>query len=172
MGANLGDPAATLRRAWRDLDRRGEIERSSRLYRTDPVGGPSGQPPFRNAVVRWRPPRSVTTATELLAALHEIEERHGRTRRVRNEARTLDLDLIAWHDLVADAPDAVVPHPRALERAFVLIPLLDVDPAWRDPRSGRSARYALQRLRAETVHDLGVRVASEPWPPADRRGPT
>jgi 2-amino-4-hydroxy-6-hydroxymethyldihydropteridine diphosphokinase len=70
----------------------------------------------------------------------------------------LDLDLIAVGDRVIDGPDLVLPHPRVLERPFVLVPLLEVAPAWRDPRSGRRAVDALAELDAS-----GVRPSEASW---------
>jgi 2-amino-4-hydroxy-6-hydroxymethyldihydropteridine diphosphokinase len=76
-------------------------------------------------------------AAALLALLHRVETRFGRTRRARNEPRTLDLDLLDYDGLVrSEAP--ILPHPRLAERAFVLLPLRDVAPAWRHPVSGRT----------------------------------
>ncbi|MEO5608588.1 MAG: 2-amino-4-hydroxy-6-hydroxymethyldihydropteridine diphosphokinase [Ornithinibacter sp.] len=105
--------------------------RCSSVFDTDPVGGPD-QPTYVNAVV------TALTAMSpglLLATLHEVEARFGRTREVRWGARTLDLDLIqygdphAGSDVVSGRPHLVLPHPRAHERAFVLLPWLDVDPS-------------------------------------------
>jgi 2-amino-4-hydroxy-6-hydroxymethyldihydropteridine diphosphokinase len=74
---------------------------------------------------------------ELLELLHEVEAEFGRTRNVRNEARILDLDLIAYNDHVSNAAGGpILPHPRLHERAFVLLPLADIDPQWRHPVSG------------------------------------
>jgi dihydroneopterin aldolase/2-amino-4-hydroxy-6-hydroxymethyldihydropteridine diphosphokinase len=96
---------------------------------TDPVGGPD-QPPYLNAVVVGR---STVAAAELLGSLHAIEAEHGRTREIRWGARTLDLDLIQFgvpggtREVLSDDPDLMLPHPRAAERAFVLVPWNDAD---------------------------------------------
>ncbi|MGB3827160.1 MAG: 2-amino-4-hydroxy-6-hydroxymethyldihydropteridine diphosphokinase [Ornithinimicrobium sp.] len=132
VGANLGDPEVTVRRA---IDQLAGIPgvwglRPSPLYRTEPVGGPA-QERFVNAVVlahTCRPPRG------LLTALHDIEDRAGRTRVVRWGPRTLDLDLIQYGDPAAGSEvhcleaDLQLPHPRAHERAFVLVPWSVADP--------------------------------------------
>lgn len=134
----------------------GEVTARSRLYRTAPVGGPEGQPDYLNAVVELRPGPAYRDPRQLLAALHDLEARFGRRRRVRWEARILDLDLLALGAAVHDEPGLRLPHPRMMERAFVLIPLLDVAPAWRDPRDGRSAAEAAAALPAGGVRSSGL----------------
>lgn len=131
------------------------MEARSCLYRTAPVGGPPGAPDYLNAVVALRPDAVHAEPTALLGALLAIEARFGRRRRERWGPRTLDLDLLALGDEVRRAPDPVLPHPRTMERAFVLVPLLDVAPDWRDPATGRSAREALAALDASGVVDAG-----------------
>ncbi len=132
LGSNLGDPQSTLRGALDRLAARGvHVDAESARYRTAPVGGPE-QPDYVNAVV------TATTHLSpwsLLAALHEVEADLGRVRTVRWGPRTVDLDLIQYGD-PRDGSDVVLgtqvltlPHPRAHERAFVLVPWLDADPA-------------------------------------------
>jgi 2-amino-4-hydroxy-6-hydroxymethyldihydropteridine diphosphokinase len=96
---------------------------------------------------RWNP-------AALLALLHRIEASFGRSRAVRNEARVLDLDLLAWNDRVS-ATDPLLPHPRLHERAFVLLPLRDVAPAWRHPVSGKSVTDMIADLPPAAL--IGVR---------------
>jgi dihydroneopterin aldolase/2-amino-4-hydroxy-6-hydroxymethyldihydropteridine diphosphokinase len=132
LGSNLDEPARTVQHAARRLHRvRGlRAVRLSPLFRTDPVGGPQ-QPDYVNAVAVAR---TRLTAGSLLEALHDIEADFGRTREVRWGARTLDLDLIQWGDpaagtdLVSAEPELTLPHPRAHERAFVLVPWAAVEP--------------------------------------------
>ncbi|WP_264812708.1 2-amino-4-hydroxy-6-hydroxymethyldihydropteridine diphosphokinase, partial [Gluconacetobacter sacchari] len=102
-------------------------------YESAPVP-PSGQPPYVNGVARVE---GAIGPAALLAALQAIEAEAGRRRTVANAARPLDLDIVAMGACVRDAPDPVLPHPRALQRAFVLLPLRDVAPDWRDPRTGQ-----------------------------------
>jgi 2-amino-4-hydroxy-6-hydroxymethyldihydropteridine diphosphokinase len=129
----------------------------SRWYRTAPVP-PSGQPDYINAVAALC--LSVCDPAELLAELMQIETSLGRQRSVPNAARTIDLDIIAIDDLVRAAPDPILPHPRAHLRAFVLMPLLDVAPAWIHPTLRRSARSLLAELPEQGVrlleNQLGV----------------
>lgn len=138
------------------LSERGEIVARSSIYRTDPVGGPSGQPAYLNAVIAYLPAPDLESPQALLDELHRIEHAMGRVRRVRWEARVLDLDLLALGDRLENLPGLTVPHPRLLERAFVLVPLLEVAPKWRHPGSGEWAADALAKLDASGVRRSGV----------------
>lgn len=125
LGSNLGDRAAHLAQALRELAASPgvDVEAVSRWYQTDPVGPPP-QGPYLNAAVRVR---TTLAPHELLARLLEIEAAAGRERGPeRDLPRTLDLDLLLYGDLVLEAEDLVVPHPRMHERAFVLVPLAEV----------------------------------------------
>jgi 2-amino-4-hydroxy-6-hydroxymethyldihydropteridine diphosphokinase len=135
VGANLGDRLATMRAAVTELARRMHVEKTSRVYATAPVGGPP-QPEFLNAAVLVA---YAGAPLDLLDALLAIEARFGRVRAERWGPRTLDLDLLWIDGLAVDTPRLVVPHPRLHERAFALVPLLDLEPHARDPRTG--ARY-------------------------------
>lgn len=106
---------------------------ASRLYATAPVPA-SDQPPYVNAVARLA---GQADPAWLLGRLLAIEAQGGRTRSTPDAARTLDLDLIAMGGLVRAAPDPILPHPRAHQRAFVLVPLRDVAPGWVHPVLGR-----------------------------------
>ncbi len=120
---------------------------ASPWYETAPMP-PSGQPPFINGVARL----AGTIAPEvLLAALQAIEARFGRVRSVANAARTLDLDIIDIDGLRCAGPDLILPHPRAHERAFVLVPLADVAPEWRHPLLGKSAGALLAGLPPQPI---------------------
>lgn len=130
LGANLGDREETIRAAVERIRRLPLVSdvRLSRLFETVAlrVDGPDPEAPgYVNAVAL------VTTrlAPEiLLGMLHAIEDENGRVRSERWGDRTLDLDLIAYGDVVSDDPRMQLPHPRAAERLFVLEPWLDVDP--------------------------------------------
>jgi 2-amino-4-hydroxy-6-hydroxymethyldihydropteridine diphosphokinase len=104
----------------------------------------SDQPDYVNGVALLRASGAEPDPAALLAELHAIEARFGRQRSIPNAARTLDLDLIAMGGLIRDAPDPILPHPRAHLRRFVLTPLAEVAPAWVHPRFGRSARDLLE----------------------------
>jgi 2-amino-4-hydroxy-6-hydroxymethyldihydropteridine diphosphokinase len=125
LGSNLGDRLENLRRAVSLLGARGvRVLRSSRVYETDPVGGPP-QADFLNAVVEVE---ARGTATDLLRAGLEVEEAMGRKRAERWGPRVIDVDVLTFGDQTIDEPGLRVPHPRMHERAFVLIPLLELDP--------------------------------------------
>jgi len=124
LGSNLGDRLENLIRAVRLLEERGvAVRRSSRVYETEPVGGPQ-QPDYLNAVVEVDAQGS---ARDLLAACLGIEDDMGRVRGERWGPRVIDLDLLTFGDEEIDEPDLQVPHPRMHERGFVLIPLLELD---------------------------------------------
>jgi 2-amino-4-hydroxy-6-hydroxymethyldihydropteridine diphosphokinase len=117
----------------------------SRWYRTPP-DPPSDQPWYINAVARLA---GAADPAALLAALHALEAAAGRRRSGEaNAARPLDLDLIAIGGLVRDAPDPVLPHPRAHRRGFVMAPLAEVAPGWLHPRLHRSAQALAAALPA------------------------
>ena len=139
LGANLGDPKATVLAAFAALANLPEsrVARCSSLYRTAPVGILS-QPDFVNAVALLE----TTLAPEaLLDALLDIEARFGRIRRERNGPRTLDLDLLLYDDIELDLPRLTLPHPRLHLRAFVLLPLAEVAPDLAIPRRGTLAAW-------------------------------
>lgn len=125
LGGNLGDPAQTLRAATARLGQSPEITilRSSPLYRTQPVDAPG--PDYCNGVVEIR---TRLSALSLLELLLETEQHFGRSRTAWHAPRTLDLDLIAHGDRRIISTQLNLPHPRAHERAFVLIPLCTLNP--------------------------------------------
>ena len=137
LGSNLGDRARHLQSAVDGLARAPGVRvlAVSRVYETDPVGGPA-QGPYLNAVVLARTTR---TAREVLALAHAAEDAAGRVRDVRWGPRTLDVDVISYGDLTVSDDTLTLPHPRAAERAFVLAPWHDVDPDAVLPGCGRVA---------------------------------
>lgn len=138
LGANLpgphGQPHETLATAIAALESAGDMRITGRssVWLTAPVPV-SDQPWYHNAVVR------VDTALSpyaLLERLQHIENEFGRVRSIRNAPRVLDLDLVAYNDVVLDKPELIVPHPRMHERAFVLLPLHEIAPDWTHPLDG------------------------------------
>jgi 2-amino-4-hydroxy-6-hydroxymethyldihydropteridine diphosphokinase len=139
LGANLGDRAGALRTALSALTDDGLVARST-LYETPPWG-PVEQPPYLNAIAILRDTRD---ARGWLARAHELEEAAGRTREVRFGPRTLDVDVVTVTEddgtpVVSDDPVLTLPHPRAHERAFVLVPWLSLEPAAVLPGRGKVA---------------------------------
>jgi len=141
LGSNLESPAHQLRSALGELAGHDKLQllARSRLYRTTPVGGPPGQPDFCNACAAVATPLSSLALLDLLQA---VEAAHDRVRDVRWGPRTLDLDLLAFDDSVLAHSRLTLPHPRAHERAFVLVPLAEIAPALVLGRSGRVATLA------------------------------
>jgi 2-amino-4-hydroxy-6-hydroxymethyldihydropteridine diphosphokinase len=137
FGANLGDRLATMRAAVRELAKATRVETTSHVYATAPVGE-LAQPEFFNAaalVTHAGPPE------ELLDTLLAIEVKLGRVRREKWGPRTIDLDLLWADGVVVQTPRLLLPHPHLLERAFALVPLLELVPCAIDPRTGE--RYAV-----------------------------
>lgn len=126
LGSNLGDRLATLERAVDLLEATSGIEvvACSRVWETDPIGGPP-QPDFLNVVLRIETSRA---PAELLAACNDVEATLDRVRDVRWGPRTIDIDVLTIDGYVSDDPHLTVPHPRMTQRAFVLMPLIDLDP--------------------------------------------
>ncbi len=139
LGANLNDPAAQVEYALGELDRLPgtRLVARSALYASAPVGYVD-QPDFVNAVAQVE---TALSPRALLAALLDIEHRHGRERSFRNAPRTLDLDLLLYGDARFHEEGLTLPHPRMHERAFVLQPLLEIAPDAAIPGHGRAADW-------------------------------
>lgn len=160
LGSNQGDRDAHLEFALRALVDLDGVQPSvcSPVYETDPVG-PREQTPYLNAVLSLE--TSLAPAA-LLETMLDIEDRAGRSRRAgapRWGPRSLDLDLLLFGDRRIDEPDLTVPHPRLIERAFVLVPLADLAPDLVHPVAGETISTLLERVSRE-----GVR----PWQPCLR----
>jgi 2-amino-4-hydroxy-6-hydroxymethyldihydropteridine diphosphokinase len=172
LGSNLAGPQRQLSIAVLGLARLGQVVGRSSLYQSRPLGDPPGQPDYLNAVVALLP--SCTEPEQLLAGLLELEREQGRVRlavgRRRPEpvegaepgerwaARSIDLDLLSWGSRVVVSETLILPHPRLLERTFVLAPLCELYPAWRHPVSGVSACEALAGLAEQGWVKTGL-----PW---------
>jgi 2-amino-4-hydroxy-6-hydroxymethyldihydropteridine diphosphokinase len=151
LGANLGTPQSQVKQAVLELDAipHTRLVRTSSLYRSEPLGY-AGQPQFVNAVAQVE---TGLPAERLLAELHAIEARHGRSRSFANAPRTLDLDLLLFGEAVLDTPGLKIPHPRMHERAFVLVPLLEIAPKAAIPGRG-AAKELLQQCAHHGVERL------------------
>jgi 2-amino-4-hydroxy-6-hydroxymethyldihydropteridine diphosphokinase len=147
LGSNLGDRLAHLQGAVDGLGATPGVTvvEVSPVYETAPVGGPP-QDDYLNAVVAVE---TDLRPRELLGVAQGLEARAGRVRAERWGPRTLDVDVLLVGDAVVDDEDLVVPHPRMRERAFVLVPLADLDPTWGAaiPRAGAGLRATRVALR-------------------------
>ena len=152
LGSNLGDRLENLRRAV-ELLGRGDIQvrRTSRVYETDPVGGPP-QPPYLNAVAEVE---TSLTPRGLLEACLSVEDALGRVRRERWGPRTVDIDVLTYDEETVKEPGLEIPHPRMHERAFVLVPFLELT---RDPFLGDGRRVGELRLASQG----SIRVLAPP----------
>lgn len=169
LGSNVGDRLQTIRSAIEALDRPDDVqvEKVSAVYETAPDTG--GRPelddvdqePYLNlvlAVTTTRGPR------ELLELAHEVEAEHGRDRssEVRWGPRTLDVDLLLYEDRVIDESDLQVPHPRMVERAFVLVPLAEIMPPGAQLPDGESLSRHIARLAPIEGIERYVRLQEGP----------
>lgn len=125
LGANLGDAVDALRSAFSALQQipSTRVSAASSLYQTQPIA--SSGPDYVNAVAELT---TALSAPELLVHLQAIEQSAGRERPHRNAPRTLDLDLLLYGSARIDSPTLCVPHPRMMQRAFVLKPLAEIAP--------------------------------------------
>jgi len=157
LGSNLGDGPANVRRALDMLatERGVRVLRVSSLYRSPPWGV-QDQPDFTNAVAELEVAHE---AEQLLGVLQDIERRMGREKGPRWGPRIIDLDLLLAGDTVLLRPGLTVPHPRMHRRAFVLVPLAELEPDLPIPSRG-TARSCLERLGAQEV----VRMDAAKWP--------
>lgn len=161
IGANLPGldgvpPLETCRRAAAALDTLPglRLRALSRWYETVPMvvgGNRTGQPRYINAVAHLR---GEIDPAELLQRLMSIEAAAGRVRSVPDAPRVLDLDIVAMGQLVRRYPDPILPHPRAHERAFVLVPLAEVAPGWLHPVIGLTAEALTAGLPDQGIRPL------------------
>ncbi len=144
LGSNLGESLTTLEDAIKTLGETSGITviSYSSWYLTKPVGGPE-QPDYINSCALLK---VELEPHKLLETLLEIEQQFGRERKERWGARTLDLDLILYDNLILDTPNLQIPHPRMSERAFVLVPLAEIAPNWIEPVSGKTITQLLEKV--------------------------
>jgi 2-amino-4-hydroxy-6-hydroxymethyldihydropteridine diphosphokinase len=171
LGSNLGDRLATLQAGMDSLaDVPGiALIAVSAVFETSPVGGPD-QPPYLNAVLLAT---STLPCQDILRFTQAAEHAQGRVRTVRWGPRTLDIDIIACGEELSDDPILTLPHPRAHERAFVLLPWHDVDPGATLPGSGQVA-VLLSGLGSDTTGTVrrrdDLRLTVRPQQSANRGG--
>ncbi|MGE5660576.1 MAG: 2-amino-4-hydroxy-6-hydroxymethyldihydropteridine diphosphokinase [Actinomycetota bacterium] len=153
LGSNLGNSLATLKAALETLDNTPGItlKSQSNWYLTAPVGPP--QPDYINACAVLN---VQLTPQQLLEILLTIETQLGRIRREKWGPRTLDLDLLLFDRLILETPRLTLPHPRMLERAFVLVPLAEIAPDWVHPVAQRAIAQLAQVVDKSEVRQLSL----------------
>jgi 2-amino-4-hydroxy-6-hydroxymethyldihydropteridine diphosphokinase len=156
IGSNLGDRRRNIRRGLELLREEEGIEvvQVSRLRETEPVGGPP-QGKYLNAAAEAR---TTLPPLELLRVLLRVEAALGRVRTGANAPRELDLDLLLYGDATCDLPELKLPHPRMLERAFVLEPLAEIAPGRIHPRTGKSLLEHWAAFKESPGANRGVSV--------------
>jgi 2-amino-4-hydroxy-6-hydroxymethyldihydropteridine diphosphokinase len=152
LGSNLGDSPSILAAALQVLSTTPGIavQAVSSWYQTKPVGG-IPQPDYLNGCALLQvqlPPQ------QLLKTLLAIEAKFGRVRGERWGARSIDLDLLLYEDLILDIPQLQIPHPRMNERAFVLVPLAEIAPTWIEPVSQKAIAQLLQAVDCSGVRKI------------------
>lgn len=148
LGSNLGDRRVNICRALELLAERVAVEQVSSLYETEPWGYKE-QPTFLNAVCRVT---TDLTPRDLLALVKDIERQMGRAPSFRNAPRPIDIDILLYDNRVVAEPDLSVPHPRLVERAFVLMPLAEIAPELVHPQEGKTMKQMASRAKGkETV---------------------
>ena len=143
LGSNLGDRQHNLNMALELLSQRVNVRKVSSTYETEPVGNPD-QPLFLNQVVRIQ---TRLAPLELLTLTQGIEFKLGRIRDKANAPRSLDIDILFYGDQIIKNRQLTVPHPRIEERAFVLVPLVEIAPKLIHPVSGKTAEKMLAALK-------------------------
>ena len=157
LGSNLGDSAAILAAAIAQLEQPPNItlHRRSHWYRTPAITLPNSppQPDYLNgcAIVH-----TCLTPIALLQTLWRIEAQLGRVRHTPWAARTLDLDLLLFDDVIWHSADLQIPHPRLTERAFVLVPLAEIAPTWIEPLSQKSIANLVQAVDCSDIKKLVI----------------
>jgi len=151
LGANIGEPRRQIETAIEEIRKLPDtqLNLASSFYRSAPLGY-ANQPDFLNAAVQLE---TTLPPDALLGHLQAIEKRHGRERPFPGAPRTLDLDLLLYGEQVIAAPGLILPHPRMHERAFVLQPLLELDPAISVPGRG-SAKVLLLACGTQGIEKI------------------
>jgi 2-amino-4-hydroxy-6-hydroxymethyldihydropteridine diphosphokinase len=142
LGSNLGDRRANLSKALKALGKRLDIVGVSSVYETEPVGY-AEQPLFLNAVCMVQ---TDIGPMQLLTLIKGVESIMGRKTSFPNSPRVIDIDIILYGDLIMVDPELTIPHPRMAERAFVLIPLLELAPHLVHPFTGETIEDLLAKI--------------------------
>ena len=142
FGSNKGDARKNITDATAMLKALGDVEKTSPLFITEPEGF-KDQPDFINGALILK---TALSAPGLLKSLKDIEAKAGRQKTFTNGPREIDFDIIFFNNEVIDAPDLKIPHPRAKERSFVLLPLSCIAPRHKHPQTGESVLQVLNKV--------------------------
>lgn len=141
LGSNLGDRCANLCQALNELSAQVSINKTSSIYETPPWGFIE-QPVFLNQVISGN---TALSPHELLTFLKGIEQEMGRIKNFQNGPRLIDIDILLYGEKIIHTADLVIPHPRMLERGFVLLPLVEIEPELVIPGTNKSVFVFLQK---------------------------
>ena len=158
LGSNVGNRIAFILRAVEELAERFGVLDVSTVYESDPWGV-EDQPPFLNCVVKME---TSLSPRDLLRELQHIERKIGRRHRFRWGPREIDIDILLYGGEMIREEDLEIPHPRMGERDFVLIPLVEVEPEVRDPRSGVPYRSLLGSMTS-SLRPFCCVILRFPW---------
>jgi 2-amino-4-hydroxy-6-hydroxymethyldihydropteridine diphosphokinase len=147
LGTNLGDRLANLKQAIASLTPQLDVKAKSQVYETPPWGY-EDQPKFLNQVVKAK---TYLDPEPLLKHLKRLEVALGRKESFVNGPRLIDMDILFYDDLVMDKPALVLPHPRLQERAFVLLPLMDINPDLVHPVNKKTVREMVALCNVEGI---------------------
>jgi 2-amino-4-hydroxy-6-hydroxymethyldihydropteridine diphosphokinase len=147
LGSNLGDRLANLKQAINSLTPQMEVKAKSHVYETPPWGY-EDQPKFLNQVIKAK---TYLDPEPLLKHLKRLEVALGRKESFPNGPRLIDLDILFYDDQVLHTPSLIIPHPRLHERAFVLLPLMDLEPDLVHPVSKKSVREMAAQCNVDGI---------------------
>ena len=150
LGSNVGDRLANLKQAIVSLTPQMDVKAKSHVYETPPWGY-ENQPKFLNQVVRAK---TYLEPEPLLKHLKRLEVALGRQESVPNGPRLIDIDILFYDELILYSPSLVIPHPRLHERAFVLVPLMDLDPELVHPVNKKSVRVMVAACNTEGIEKV------------------
>ena len=142
LGSNLGDRQANIDRALELLTQRMQLGKISSVYDTEPLGN-TNQPRFLNIAVQAF---TRLSPEGIMALAKGIESRLGRVGK-SGDPRTIDIDILLYGDKVVETPQLVIPHPRMAERAFVLVPMVEIAPTLKHPVLGKTMKQLLKAAK-------------------------
>ena len=150
LGTNLGDRLQNLKTVLQELSAQVEIEEVSSVYETPPWGY-LDQPAFLNQVIKGR---TLLAPQPLLSFVKNIEKDMGRIKNFQNGPRLIDIDILTFGEQIFTSPDLVIPHPRMAERAFVLVPLAEIEPALVIPGQDRTVKELLKEMDTSGIEKI------------------